>query len=280
MADYCAILKNANPGAPRRALALHRRAACSTWRAPLPRARARRGFLGGRAGLGERIEVVRGRVEEVALPEACDVLVSEPMGTLLVNERMLETYLFARDHLLKPGGRMFPARRPSRAPPARAGATHGARGVRGGARRTQRSAPPGPRAASRSWRGTGGVVPGRACARRRRPDAAAPRARSKWAASTARCSATRRCSRRWRPRRLSGSRTATMAWTSRACCSPPSPTTLRRRAPARAAARARGRLSRAAPAAMPPTAAPARRPACRRHLESPPPGALPGADVG
>ena len=176
MADYCAILKNANPGAPRRALALHRRAACSTWRAPLPRARARRGFLGGRAGLGERIEVVRGRVEEVALPEACDVLVSEPMGTLLVNERMLETYLFARDHLLKPGGRMFPVRRPSRAPPARAGATHGARGVRGGARRTQRSAPPGPRAASRSWRGTGGVVPGRACARRRRPDAAAPRA--------------------------------------------------------------------------------------------------------
>ena len=49
-------------------------------------------------------------MEEVALPERCDVLVSEPMGTLLVNERMLETYLFARDHLLKPGGRMFPVR--------------------------------------------------------------------------------------------------------------------------------------------------------------------------
>ena len=28
---------------------------------------------------------------------------SEPMGTLLVNERMLETYLYARDHYLKPG---------------------------------------------------------------------------------------------------------------------------------------------------------------------------------
>ena len=49
-------------------------------------------------------------MEEVALPEQCDVLVSEPMGTLLVNERMLETYLYARDHLLKPGGRMFPVR--------------------------------------------------------------------------------------------------------------------------------------------------------------------------
>lgn len=30
------------------------------------------------------------------------------MGTLLVNERMLETYLYARDHFLKPGGKMFP----------------------------------------------------------------------------------------------------------------------------------------------------------------------------
>jgi hypothetical protein len=39
-----------------------------------------------------------------------DVLVSEPMGTLLVNERMLETYLYARDHFLKPGGKMFPVR--------------------------------------------------------------------------------------------------------------------------------------------------------------------------
>jgi hypothetical protein len=30
------------------------------------------------------------------------------MGTLLVNERMLETYIYARDKFLKPGGRMFP----------------------------------------------------------------------------------------------------------------------------------------------------------------------------
>ncbi len=33
-----------------------------------------------------------------------DVLVSEPMGTLLVNERMIESYLYARDKFLKPGG--------------------------------------------------------------------------------------------------------------------------------------------------------------------------------
>lgn len=29
---------------------------------------------------------------------------SEPMGTLLVNERMIESYLYARDKFLKPGG--------------------------------------------------------------------------------------------------------------------------------------------------------------------------------
>lgn len=41
-------------------------------------------------------------------PMQVDLLVSEPMGTLLVNERMLETYLYARDHFLKPGGKMYP----------------------------------------------------------------------------------------------------------------------------------------------------------------------------
>jgi type I protein arginine methyltransferase len=30
------------------------------------------------------------------------------MGTLLVNERMLETYIYARKRFLKPGGKMFP----------------------------------------------------------------------------------------------------------------------------------------------------------------------------
>lgn len=45
---------------------------------------------------------------QVSLPERVDVLVSEPMGTLLVNERMLETYIYARNHFLKPGGKMFP----------------------------------------------------------------------------------------------------------------------------------------------------------------------------
>lgn len=60
---------------------------------------------------GNRVMVVRSRVESAPLPRHCaDVLVSEPMGTLLLNERMLESYVFARDTLLKPGGRMFPVR--------------------------------------------------------------------------------------------------------------------------------------------------------------------------
>jgi len=59
--------------------------------------------------LGARIKVIKGKVEEMELPEKVDVLVSEPMGTLLVNERMLETYIHARKHHLKPGGLMFPS---------------------------------------------------------------------------------------------------------------------------------------------------------------------------
>jgi len=55
------------------------------------------------------VEIVHGKVEAISLDEKVDVLISEPMGTLLVNERMLESYIYARDHFLKPGGQMFPA---------------------------------------------------------------------------------------------------------------------------------------------------------------------------
>ena len=58
--------------------------------------------------IGRRVRVLHGKVEEINLPEQVDVLVSEPMGTLLVNERMLETYIYARDRFLKPGGKLFP----------------------------------------------------------------------------------------------------------------------------------------------------------------------------
>ena len=64
------------------------------------------------------VEIIQSKVEELALDAQVDVLVSEPMGTLLVNERMLETYLFARNRYLKKGGRMFPVSKASRTPSA------------------------------------------------------------------------------------------------------------------------------------------------------------------
>jgi hypothetical protein len=61
--------------------------------------------------VGARVQVLHGKVETLldTLPERADVLISEPMGTLLVNERMLETYVLARRHFLAPGGLMFPS---------------------------------------------------------------------------------------------------------------------------------------------------------------------------
>eukprot|EP01068_Selenidium_serpulae_P003943 Selendium_serpulae@DN3351_c1_g1_i1.p1 len=47
---------------------------------------------------------------EFDLDSKVDVLVSEPIGTFLFNERMIESYLFARDKFLKPGGKMYPNR--------------------------------------------------------------------------------------------------------------------------------------------------------------------------
>jgi histone-arginine methyltransferase CARM1 len=41
--------------------------------------------------------------------EKVDVIVSEPLGILLVNERMLESFLFARNHFLKIEGMMYPS---------------------------------------------------------------------------------------------------------------------------------------------------------------------------
>lgn len=59
-------------------------------------------------GLSDKIIVLKGKVEEVDIPEKVDVVISEPMGFLLVHERMLESYMAARDKYLKPGGLMFP----------------------------------------------------------------------------------------------------------------------------------------------------------------------------
>jgi histone-arginine methyltransferase CARM1 len=56
-----------------------------------------------------RVVVIPGKIEEINLPEMVDVIISEPMGYMLFNERMLETYLHAKKWLI-PNGKMFPSR--------------------------------------------------------------------------------------------------------------------------------------------------------------------------
>lgn len=51
--------------------------------------------------LTDRIIVLRGKVEEIELPEPVDVIISEPMGVMLVHERMMESFLVGRDRFLK-----------------------------------------------------------------------------------------------------------------------------------------------------------------------------------
>ncbi|KAI3365736.1 hypothetical protein L3Q82_000693 [Scortum barcoo] len=58
--------------------------------------------------LSERIRVLEGEVEEVGCPDMVDIIVSEPMGYMLLNNRPMESFLHARKWL-KPNGLMFPS---------------------------------------------------------------------------------------------------------------------------------------------------------------------------
>ncbi|KAG7396702.1 Histone-arginine methyltransferase carm1 [Phytophthora boehmeriae] len=62
-------------------------------------------------GLSDRITVIKGKMEEVELPEQVDVVVSEPMGFFLVHERMLETFVAAGKKWRQPAPsfKMFPS---------------------------------------------------------------------------------------------------------------------------------------------------------------------------
>lgn len=52
------------------------------------------------------ITVIQAKIEDISeeiIPaKSVDVIVSEPLGTYLYNERMLETYVIARDKFMKP----------------------------------------------------------------------------------------------------------------------------------------------------------------------------------
>ncbi|XP_076827306.1 protein arginine N-methyltransferase 6 [Brachyhypopomus gauderio] len=56
----------------------------------------------------EKVEVVKGTLETIDLPEHVDVIVSEWMGYALLHESMLNSVIFARDKWLKPGGLILP----------------------------------------------------------------------------------------------------------------------------------------------------------------------------
>ncbi|EGC30952.1 hypothetical protein DICPUDRAFT_157251 [Dictyostelium purpureum] len=63
-----------------------------------------------RNGLGDIVKVMKGKLEHIAFPEYVDIIVSEWIGSFLIFESMLESVIYARDHLLKPGGVLFPSK--------------------------------------------------------------------------------------------------------------------------------------------------------------------------
>lgn len=56
----------------------------------------------------DRLVIINQRVEQVELVEKVDVIVSEWMGFYLLNESMLDSVIYARDHFLKPDGVLLP----------------------------------------------------------------------------------------------------------------------------------------------------------------------------
>ncbi|KAH6571329.1 hypothetical protein BASA50_006090 [Batrachochytrium salamandrivorans] len=56
-----------------------------------------------------KLTVVKNKIEDVESLPMVDTLISEPIGVLLVHERMLESYILARDRFLKPDGVMVPS---------------------------------------------------------------------------------------------------------------------------------------------------------------------------
>lgn len=47
--------------------------------------------LADKNGFSKNIQIIKGKIEDIDLPEKVDVIISEPIGFLLVHERMLES---------------------------------------------------------------------------------------------------------------------------------------------------------------------------------------------
>jgi SAM-dependent methyltransferase len=67
-------------------------------------------FLARHLGFGDRITVLHGEAKTLELPERADVLLSETMGVLGLDEGIGEIVADARERFLKPGARIVPQR--------------------------------------------------------------------------------------------------------------------------------------------------------------------------
>ncbi|KAJ3135594.1 Histone-arginine methyltransferase carm1 [Physocladia obscura] len=56
-----------------------------------------------------KIDVIHSKVEDVTNIPQVDAIISEPIGVLLLHERMVESFIYARDAFLKPYGTMLPS---------------------------------------------------------------------------------------------------------------------------------------------------------------------------
>jgi predicted RNA methylase len=75
-------------------------------------------------GLDDRVRCVRGRMEDVELPEQADVIVSALTGNFLHGEGLLGSLLLARETALKPGGHLVPSSAEMEAVPVQAPIVH------------------------------------------------------------------------------------------------------------------------------------------------------------
>ncbi len=60
--------------------------------------------------LSDRVECIKGTIEEVDLPEQVDIVISVFTGNFLLSEDLLPSLFYARDKYLRPGGIMIPDR--------------------------------------------------------------------------------------------------------------------------------------------------------------------------
>jgi hypothetical protein len=75
-------------------------------------------------GLQDRVHCLRGRLEDIELPEPVDIIVSAVTGNFLLTEDLLPTLFHARDTALKLGGLLIPGAATMEATPVSAPTIH------------------------------------------------------------------------------------------------------------------------------------------------------------